>query len=936
MGVSAERGLSLAQARAAWAHYGDGGLPSSPEPSAWSLLAAQFKDFTVLALLGAAGVLACLGNFTDAAAIGAILAVNAALATTQELKAQRLLRALRQRSRPQVRVVRAGERRQIDPSQLVPGDILLLQAGEQVPADARLLEAVDLQTDESSLTGESLPVAKGSGAALQAGLPPGTPLAERINMVYAGSAVVRGRARALVVATGAHTEMGSVWKAVRQARQQYTPLQEQLLRLGHRLLRLSLLAGGVVFLLGVLRRQPLLLMVMTGLSMAVAAVPEGLPAIITVGLSMGVQRLVRRQAVVQHLGAVETLGRANLLCSDKTGTLTINRMKVRAVLPAQEILPPEPDRGQAQGTGPGAEDAGSGGNPPLPGFAAQTGARRLTTIIAALCNNAPADPDPTEQALVEHARQEGLDVERLRTLFSRRAEIPFDSMRSRMSVVVQLSPRPAQATTEQILLCKGAPDVIVGLSTSYWDGEAPRLLTDSQRQALLRYVDEVASQGLRVLAAGFRPLSGQGQSGESSAPGLSAALLLAGGGDPYGPAAGSDAQLEANLCLAGFVALADPPRPEARESLEHCHRNGVRVLMITGDQLPTSVAIARELRLAPGGADPEALLAPELDALDDDAALRRLQRVHVVARATPRHKLRIVRLMKRAGYILALTGDGANDAPALKAADVGIAMGRAGTDVSRAASSLVLADDNFSTIVHALEEGRLIRDNLNRSLGYLVSGNLGELLAVTGAVLLGWPAPLLPIHLLLVNLFTDALPAIALARTPPAEALQPPARVGVGDFQMTPRNWLRSALLGGTTLALYRSGMDASPAAAQSMALASLVGTQLLSALDWRAEGRPPLRRWLRKDAFFLAMLGGSAAGLAAVLHWPPLQRFFQTTPLSFSQWAGVGAAAAGSSLLARLAGRESLRPDRQVFKAHRGRRRRAPACANPRPPAHP
>lgn len=732
LSTDSQRGLSEAEATLRREKFGPNALVESPPKPLWRQFLEQLQEIVVLLLLAAALIAALLGEWIDMGAIIAIVVLNAALGVFQQRKAEKALSALQKLSAPSAKVLRDGIVRTIAASELVPGDCITVEAGDHVPADARLLEGFGLQALEAALTGESTPVSKDASALLS----PETPLGDRRNIIYKGSVISSGKATALVIATGMKTEMGKIAEQLSGQKSEPTPLQRRLALLGKKLVLLCLVLVGMIFALQLARGGEFLETLHLAVSLAVAAIPEGLPAAVTITLAVGLERLVRRNAIVRKLSSVETLGSVNVICSDKTGTLTRNEMTAREV--------------QLPHTGLAVSGAGYG---PTGEFSCiKTGAALAETTvelrrlleIASWCNHSHVIPssdgsdrwtaigDPIEAALVVLARKAGIESEhRGKLLF----EIPFDSDRKAMSVVVE-------PIGQSPLLCmKGAPEVVLEKCVSAAGEGAIEPLTLELRGRLLARADQMASRALRVLALAYREQIDCDQL----------------------------AHAEQDLIFAGFVGMIDPPREEARLAVAQCLKAGIRPIMITGDHPSTALAIAKELGIAREGQC--AISGREIDDLIEEQLSSRLAQVAVFARVTADHKLRIVRLLKAKGNVVAMTGDGVNDAPAVKAADIGIAMGVAGTDVTKEASNLVLADDNFATIVSAVEEGRGIFDNIQKFILYLLAGNAGKIIFMFSAAVMAWPTPLLAIQLLWLNLVTDGLPALGLGLEPPEKGV---------------------------------------------------------------------------------------------------------------------------------------------------------------------
>lgn len=840
-----------------------------------AILLAQFKDFMVLVLLGAALLSWALAERADAVTIIAIVMLNALLGFVQEYRAERSLEALRRCAAPHARVLRAGNVQVTPADEVVPGDVLLLEAGDRVPADARLLEAVQVQAEEAALTGESLPVKKRADGAVA----PDAGLGDRWNMVFMGAVLTRGRARAVAVATGMQTEMGRIAGLISQTHIDATPLQRRLAQLGRWLVAGCAVICALVVGLGLLTGESLHMMILTGISLGVAAIPEGLPAIVTVALALGVQRMIRYGAIVRRLQAVETLGCATVICADKTGTLTRNEMMAQAVWTAERVYHVE-----GEGYGPhgrfvvGDAAVDPAGEEPL----------LHLTAAAALCCNARLEAvsgeqrrqvvgDPTEGALLVLAERAGRPPAELTARHRRLWEAPFEAERRRMAVAVAA----ADAATVRLAV-KGAPDAVLERCSTIWLGGERRLLTPGLRQQVMAAAQDMAADALRVLAVADQQLS--------AAP---------------GPEADPD-QVERDLCLLGLVGMTDPPRPEAAAAIAAAARAGVRTVMITGDHPATALAIARGLGLA-GPAD-RAVTGAELNTLGPRAMTALVARARVFARVTPEHKLRIVRELRARGEVVAMTGDGVNDAPAVKEADIGVAMGRTGTDVTREAAAMVLSDDNYATIVAAVREGRAIYDNIRRFVRYLLSCNIGEVLLMFAAALLRLPLPLLPIQILWVNLVTDGLPAMALGLEPAERDVMRRRPRPPGESIFARRLGLRvlgrGLLIGLGSLVVFVWALGQGPAGdaatlakARTMAFATLVAAQLIHVFDCRAR-RSGAWSDLAANPFLPAAVAVSTCLLLVVIYWPPLAMIFRAVPLGAADWLAVLAVSAAAEVV--------------------------------------
>lgn len=802
-------GLGSAEAARRLAQYGPNQLQETKPISPWVIFLGQFNSLLVWILIAAAVVAGVLREVVDAGAILAILILNGLIGFYQEFKAEKSIAALRRMTAPQARVRREGKSIVVSATELVPGDIVEIEAGDLVAADARLLEGASLRCVESALTGESEPVDKATGALED----PELPLGERENMVFKGTSVALGQGVAVVVATGMQTELGRIAGLIQEAGAiERTPLQEKLQSFGRMLVWSCLGVVALLFFLGLVRGMGFIEMFMTSVSLAVAAVPEGLPAIVTIALALGVLRMSRRRALVRKLPSVETLGSTNVICTDKTGTLTVGDMTVRELYVAGETF-----EVTGEGYGPHGEVL-------LEGIA--TGEEQaeplleLTTCLLA-CNNAElvleegiwrVIGDPTEGAMLVAGHKAGGKRDRIDRDMPKHHEIPFDSDRKRRTIIRRMPEGHLRA------FVIGAPDVLLRRCTTLYTGQGPRRLSEEDRRVIEERNASMASHALRVLGAAYRDL-------------------------PHGiRAAEISEDLEHELMFVGLVGMHDPPRPEAKEAVARCREAGIRVVMITGDHPHTALSVARTLGLA--GPEDLVVSGVELSKLSDEQLAQRAPRVAVYARVTAEHKLRIVRAWKANGAVVAMTGDGVNDAPALKGADIGIAMGIKGTEVTKQASDMVITDDNFATIVAAVEQGRGIYDNIRKTLQYLLAGNTAELLFMTVCIVLGLPAPLLPIHLLWINLVTDGLPALCLA----TDAIDPDTmgraprrrneRITEGGFLV------RLALAGGVSAGVsfgvfWWALKDGSVESARSMAFTALVFCELLKSFSFRSETKP-------------------------------------------------------------------------------------------------
>ncbi len=853
LGTDPERGLSAEEAAARLARYGPNALPMEKPQTFLGMFARQFKDFLVLVLVGAALVSLALGEVTDAVAIAAILLLNALLGASQEKRAGRALAALKRMTVPDCEVVRGGAAARVSSEAVVPGDLVVLREGDYVAADLRLVEAHSLRTDESSLTGESEAVAKtAEPVAADAAL------AARASMAYAGTTVAYGRGTGLVVATGAAREIGRIAGLLAAGEEIATPLQRRLARFGRLLGVVTLGICALTFVLGVVRGMPWFEMFLAAVSLAVAAIPEGLPAIVTVILAVGVRRMSVHRAIVRELPAVETLGCTTTICTDKTGTLTENRMGVTSVWLADDEGGPIPAGATGGSTASASGAAGAETRRARPAL------DRLLEV-AVLCNDARIETaggeterlgDPTELALLDFAAREDADAAALRTRHGRLDEVPFDSDRKRMSTVHTINSR-------RRLLVKGAPDVVLPLCSRHLatGGEAAPL-DEAARARAETALDAMADEALRVLAFAFKDLDGAGTVSEAD---------------------------EGDLVLVGLVGMRDAARPEAAGALRAAAGAGIRTIMVTGDNVRTAEAIARNLGMLDEG--DECLTGPALSEVQESHLAGRIRRIRVFARVWPEQKLVIVRALQREGQVVAMTGDGVNDAPALQQADVGVAMGRGGTDVARSAADVVLTDDNFATIVEAVRQGRVIFDNIRKFVTYLLACNLGEILAVLVPVLIGLGTPLLPVQILLINLVTDGLPALALGMDPPEPDImaRPPRRTTEGI--LTPGLMMfiafNAVFIGLALVLSFWLGLaDGGEKVGRTMAFVTLAISELV---------RAPASRSFRRSVWRInpltnLYLGGacvlSAGVLLAAVLVPAAQGVCHTVDLTAGQWA--------------------------------------------------
>jgi Ca2+-transporting ATPase len=842
--TSRERGLSENEAQERLKTYGQNKLQEGEKTSAWELLFEQFKNILVIILLLATLVSGFLGHETEAITIAIIVILAVVLGFVQEFRAEKAMEKLRQMAAPDATVIRDGQQKSIPAFDLVPGDIILLAAGNRVPADSRLIEAVNLRMDEAVLTGESLPSEKMTEIVSKED----APLGDRKNMIYAGTTVAAGRGTAVVAATAMQTEFGKIAGMLQKVETQDTPLQKNLDKLGKTLAKVALGIVVLISAIGLFRGQPIVDIFIFGIALAVAVVPEALPAVVTISLAIGVQRMVKRHALIRRLPAVETLGCTSVICTDKTGTLTKDEMTIRKVWVAGQTF-------DVSGAGyapvgrfsvDGKEVTDHHGLRELLSGGALSSDARLIHVE----NGYDIVGDPTEGALVVAAAKIGLFREDLVKKAPRVGEIPFSSETKRMTTLHERDDGKTMA------YAKGAPEMLLPLCTRVWGEHGEEALTEAKKNEVLAAAQTMAKGALRVLAIARK--------GDTDLKGA-----------------------EGGLKLIGLVGMIDPPRPEAREAIRQCRTAGIRVIMITGDHPVTAEAIARELGIL---TDENVVTGLELEAMDDAALDKRLGDIAVFARVSPGDKLRLVAALQKQGHVVAMTGDGVNDAPALKKADIGVAMGITGTDVTKEASAMTLTDDNFASIVAAVEEGRGIFGNIKKYLMYLLSSNIGEMIMMTTATLLGWPAPLSAVQILYLNLATDGFPALALAFDPPEADLmrQKPRDPHRGIFSkpviilmLSGSVWLALLILGVFWWSTH-SGRTLSES--MTMAFVLVVVTEFFKAYNFRSDHLSVVKglfsnKWLNIAILWEIIL------LIAIVYVPFLQKAFGTFPLTLNDW---------------------------------------------------
>ena len=861
---TSEDGLTIEQVEERREKVGLNQLVEGQQVSLLTIFLNQFRDFMIIVLLAATLISGLLGEYMDAITIVAIIILNGILGFIQEVKAERSLAALKELTAPMARVRRAGKIETIPAKDLVPGDIVLLEGGDKVPADGRIIKSPGLDVEESSLTGESVPVMKQANKHVDEA----SPIGDRINMVYMGTLVTRGKAEFVVTETGMSTEMGKIAGLMQASEESLTPLQRRLDQLGKLLVWVSLAITALVVVTGVLHGNGLYNMFLAGVSLAVAAIPEGLPAIVTIALALGVQRMIKRNAIVRKLPSVETLGCATVICSDKTGTLTQNRMTVQRVWVENEWY---------NVTGTGYDPTGEFiyEERAVRAFRRE-GLKRLVEI-GATCNNAimksvqteqgeewTCDGDPTEGALLVMAKKAGFDDPE--SVYHRVDEIPFDSDRKLMSVLVEEG-------EDVYLFVKGAPDVLLERATKLYMGGREETLSNTTKKQIVAANQQMAGQALRNIAFGYRKFRSI-------------------------EAAKAEQDPEQNVVFVGLCGMIDPPRQEVHDAIQKCRTAGIRTVMITGDHQTTATAIARQLEIIPE--DGLVLTGRQLDQMSDEELSANVEDTYVYARVSPEHKLRIVKALQGRGEIVGMTGDGVNDAPAIKQADIGIAMGQSGTDVAKEASALVLGDDNFATIVAAVEEGRGIYDNIKKFIRYLLSSNVGEIVTMFVAMLVGLPLPLLPIQILWVNLVTDGLPAIALGVDPAEKDImqRPPRDVNEGIFAkgFSVKILSRGILIGVVTLLVFLWALHTQPQnlpRAHTLAYATLTMAQFILVFDCRSVDGGILRRNIFGNMWLVLAVAASLGLFLLTIYVPGIATVFKTVPLQGMEWLIVLIAAA-------------------------------------------
>jgi Ca2+-transporting ATPase len=865
-------GLAAEEARKRLEQHGPNELTEGQRVPPLKIFLDQFKSFLIIILLVAVVLSAILGESIDAIVIGAIILFASGLGFIQEYRAERAMEALKRMAAPTATVMRGGEEQEIPAREVVPGDIIVLGTGDRIPADARIMEAINLKVDEASLTGESIPVEKTSAV-----LGGDVEVADRRNMAYMGTAAVYGRGKGVVFATGMNTEFGTIAQMLQDVEVTRTPLQENLDRMGKWIALAALALCFLLGVIGILRGHQVIEMLIWGISLAVAAVPEALPAVVTIGLAIGVQRMVRRHALVRRLPVVETLGCTTVICSDKTGTLTQDQMTVRRLWVVDKLI---------EVTGVGYEPRGAFSSEGRPYEPMKDKDVEMLLLAGALCNDTRLKQgeegweikgDPTEGALVVLAQKAGLGQGKVAQQFPRIGEVPFSSERKRMTTI-------HQSSGSQIAFMKGAPELVLEASGSISRAGKEEDLNPVERERVLDVAHEMAGSALRVLGLAYRTLPDK---------------------------EGWDESVEEGMVFVGLVGMIDPPREEVKGAIKTCERAGIKTVMITGDHQVTAEAIATELDIIRGG---QIVSGRQLEQLSQRKFNAIVEGVDVYARVSPAHKLKIVTALQEKDHVVAMTGDGVNDAPALKQADIGIAMGITGTDVTKEAADMVLTDDNFSSIVAAVEEGRGIYGNINKYLIYLLSCNLGEILLMSVAILFGpffglpiGIIPLIAIQILYVNLATDGLPAIALSLDPPeADSMERPPRPK-GETVFTP-GVLRYLIGAGVwtafvSLAVFTWAIHAGRGAVEARALCfiTLILLQFFNAFNCRSERRSLFKIGIFANKWLWLAILWECVILIFLLYVPVLQRAFRTFPLGAGDWLIVISSASTIFIVAEV-----------------------------------
>ncbi|WP_270181818.1 calcium-translocating P-type ATPase, SERCA-type [Alkalihalobacillus sp. CinArs1] len=852
--TNVETGITTEDAAERQKVFGLNELEEAERPSVVLLFLSQFKDFMVVVLLAATLISGLLGEYLDAIAIILIILVNGILGFVQERKAEKSLQALKQLSSPHMKVLRDSSWVSIPARDAVVGDIVRIESGDRIGADLRIIQCQELQIEESALTGESVPSNKHPEPIREEGAGPG----DQLNMGFMGTLVTKGKGIGIVTATGMNTEMGKIAHLIQTADTLETPLQHRLEQLGKILIAAALFLTAIVVLLGIFQGRDVYDMFLAGVSLAVAAIPEGLPAIVTIALAIGMQKMIKRRAIVRKLPSVETLGCATVICSDKTGTLTQNKMMVTKLWAGGQTW---------NVTGSGYSPYGDFFKGDTRVYSDDEKSLKQLLTFGLICSNARVleqdgdyylDGDPTEGALVAAAMKAGLTEEIREEEFTIIQEFPFDSNRKMMSVIVE------DQAGKRYVIAKGAPDIVLKQCGSVLWNERQAPLRKSYEKQINEELASFGNNALRTIAVAYKPIQNEER-------------LL------------HSVQAESRLTFVGLQGMIDPPREEVKQAVEDCKTAGIKTVMITGDHVTTATAIARNLGILPD--DGKVMEGSKLSTYSVEELESIVEDIYVFARVSPEHKLKIVQALQRKGHIVAMTGDGVNDAPAIKASNIGISMGLTGTDVSKEASSLILSDDNFATIRAAVEEGRNIYENIRKFIRYLLASNVGEILVMLFAILLALPLPLVPIQILWVNLVTDGLPAMALGLDPAEGNVMKrnPRHPKEGVFARG-LGWKiisRGIMIGVCTLAAFMICFGENPddlVKAQTVAFSTLVLAQLIHVFDCRSERSVFHRNPFENKALVLAVLS-SVGLLLAVIYYEPLQPIFHTTYLSVREW---------------------------------------------------
>ena len=847
---SNEKGVSHDEAADRLRKNGLNELKQKKRESALSMFVSQFENFLVVLLIAAVGISVFIGHTIDAAVIAIIIVINAVLGFAQEYKAEKAIEALKKLSAPQAIVLRDGRRQKIPAKNLVIGDIILLQEGDRVPAGAKLLEAFSMQVNESALTGESTPVNKEVGKVSEK-----CAIADQKNMIFMNTTVTRGRGTAIVVATGMQTQIGKVATMIQSVEDKDTPLQKKLESVGKSIGIAVIVIAVAIFGLGLFRGGEIYDLLITAIALAVAAVPEGLPAIVTITLAIGLNRMARAKAIIRKLPAVETLGATTVICSDKTGTLTKNEMTVQKIFASGKFF---------SVTGTGYLPVGKFFSEKKSVNALTNKALNLVLTIGTLCSTAVLDKnkrwevfgDPTEGALVVSAHKAGIEKKKLLRQYKHIGEIPFDSVR-KMMTIAYLSP-----TKKKVAYVKGAPEILLSKCTHIFKNGSIKKINAKDKKDILAANNHMARDALRVLGMAYRMLPTRHDKFESKTT-------------------------EKGLIFVGLQGMIDPARDEVKDAIATCKKAGIKSVMITGDHEATAVAIAKELGILDDG---KVLTGAELDKLSEREFFTEVKNITVYARVSPEHKVRILKTWQKKGAVVAMTGDGVNDAPALKNADIGVAMGIFGTDVAKEASAMVLQDDNFATIVKAVEEGRGIYDNIQSFIRYLISSNMGEVLTIFAASLLGFPLPLIAVQLLWMNLLTDGVPALALGIDPPAKniMLRPPRRQE--DSTIDKNMWIFIMFVGIVvmvgTVWIFNKFMSSGVDYARTMAFSTIVLFQMWNVFNSRTPDSIFNKSFWSNKWLLLAIV--SSIILQLVVIYTPLSQFFNTVALNAIDWLWV------------------------------------------------